>query len=563
MMQGYERSKVKVGERPAIEEEREIYLPDEYRMGAPDRMPMMVRAFDPDREGSMMGYMTYKKGGLHKAANQVRSAGRHDDTMLIHVNEEEFQKMREMFGDPIMNPETGLPEYGFFKSLKKAFKKIAPVLSVASLFVPGLNIVGGLARGISGVTGLGAGVANTLAGATVGGLTGGKKGAVMGGLGGFASSPGAAQSLGSKIPGLNNPTLQTAAGRGLAGAAGAALTGGDPLSAGFTAAAAGYGADQLAGSQFVQQGLRNSPLLQQAALGAAQGLNVAGQTGGDLGKGALIGGALGAATSAADSALARFKGGDQGTFSAVPQESPLQTAQTGLPAAQGMSPATQAPMTAQIGAAMAPVVSNLLSRPEASTVISQASQVATKAEAVQAAAALGANPDTRPVYDAMSNFKMCDNAPHFGACFSQNFGTFMNSISQNSPKLGAPMAAKTGGLARYAQGGYASGGYASGGYASGGYASGGMPGVASSMVELAVGGPGDGQDDQIPALLSDGEFIIPADVVSALGSGSTDAGSKALYDMIHNVRGSYRKAGVKDIPQKAKSPLQYMKARAK
>ena len=148
---------------------------------------------------------------------------------------------------------------------------------------------------------------------------------------------------------------------------------------------------------------------------------------------------------------------------------------------------------------------------------------------------------------------MCDNAPHFGACFSQNFGTFMNSISQNSPKLGAPMAAKTGGLARYAQGGYASGGYASGG----------MPGVASSMIELAVGGPGDGQDDQIPALLSDGEFIIPADVVSALGSGSTDAGSKALYDMIHNVRGSYRKAGVKDIPQKAKSPLQYMKARAK
>jgi hypothetical protein len=558
MMQGYERSKVKVGERPAIEEEREIYLPDEYRMGAPDRMPMMVRAFDPDREGSMMGYMTYKKGGLHKAASQVRSAGRHDDTMLIHVNEEEFQKMREMFGDPIMNPETGLPEYGFFKSLKKAFKKIAPVLSVASLFVPGLNIVGGLARGISGVTGLGAGVANTLAGATVGGLTGGKKGAVMGGLGGFASSPGAAQSLGSKIPGLTNPTLQTAAGRGLAGAAGAALTGGDPLSGGLMAAGAGYGADQLAGSQFVQQGLRNSPLLQQAALGAAQGLNVAGQTGGDLGKGALIGGALGAATSAADSALARFKNEPQAQTTMGAGYKPPE-----FPGMQAPAQPVAQQVQAGVQANLAPVMSNLLSRPEASMVISQASQVATKAEAVQAAAALGANPDTRPVYDAMSNFKMCDNAPHFGACFSQNFGTFMNSISQNSPKLGAPMAAKTGGLARYAQGGYASGGYASGGYAFGGYASGGMPGVASSMVELAVGGPGDGQDDQIPALLSDGEFIIPADVVSALGSGSTDAGSKALYDMIHNVRGSYRKAGVKDIPQKAKSPLQYMKARAK
>lgn len=564
MMQGYERSKIKMGERPAIEEEREIYLPDEYRMGAPDRMPMMVRAFDPDREGSMMGYMTYKKGGLHKAASQVRGAGRHDDTMLIHVNEEEFQKMREMFGDPIMNPETGLPEYGFFKSLKKAFKKIAPVLSLLS-FVPGLNPLGmiagklagsGLLSGISSTVARNA-IANAAVNAGVGGITGGKKGAVMGALGGFAATPGAAQSLGSVVPGMGamGQTAQTALGRGIAGATGAALTGQDPLTAAITAAGAGYGADQLAGSQFVQQGLRNSPLLQQAALGAAQGLNVAGQTGGDLGKGALIGGALGATTSAADSALARFKGGQQPQMSPVAGTSPtqLQTAPTGAPVPQGMSPATQAPMTAQIGAAMAPVVSNLLSRPEASMVISQASQVATKAEAVQAAAALGANPDTRPVYDAMSNFKMCDNAPHFGACFSQNFGTFMNSISQNSPKLGAPMAAKTGGLARYAQGGYASGGYASGG----------MPGVASSMVELAVGGPGDGQDDQIPALLSDGEFIIPADVVSALGSGSTDAGSKALYDMIHNVRGSYRKAGVKDIPQKAKSPLQYMKARAK
>jgi len=32
---------------------------------------------------------------------------------------------------------------------------------------------------------------------------------------------------------------------------------------------------------------------------------------------------------------------------------------------------------------------------------------------------------------------------------------------------------------------------------------------------------------------------------------------------MENVRRSYRSAGVKDIPQKAKSPLQYMKSRAK
>jgi hypothetical protein len=551
MMQGYEKSKIRVGDRPAIEEEREIYLPDEYRMGGPGRSPVMIRAFDPDRSGSMMGYMQYKKGGLHRSANQVREAGRHDDTMLIHVNPDEFAQMRKMFGDPIINPNTGLPEYGFFKSLKKAFKKIAPVLSIAGMFVPGLSVVGKLASGLGKIGVTNAALANTLAGAAVGGVTGGKKGAIMGGLGGFASSPGAARQIGSMVPGVQNEALQTAIGRGVVGAGGAALTGGDPLSSAFTAAAAGYGADQLAGSNFVQQGLRNSPLLQQAALGAAQGLNVAGQTGGDLGKGALIGGALGAATSAADSALARFKGGQQPQMSPVAGTSPtqLQTAPTGAPMPQGMSPATQAPMTAQIGAAMAPVVSNLLSRPEAAMVISQASQVATKAEAVQAAAALGANPDTRPAYDAMSNFKMCDNAPHFGACFSQNFGTFMNSISQNAPRLQQPMTAKRGGLAHYAGGGMAMGR--------------GMPMTASADVrQLAVGGPGDGQDDHIPAMLSDGEFIIPADVVSALGSGSTDAGSDALYDMIHNVRRNYRGAKIKDIPQKAKSPLQYISKRA-
>lgn len=534
MMQGYERSKIKVGNQPAVEEEREIVLPTEYRMGAPGRRPVMIRAFDPDRSGSMGSYMAYKKGGLHKAADQVRNAGRHDDTMLIHVNPDEFQQMRQMFGDPIINPETGLPEYGFFKSLKKALKKIAPVLSIASLFVPGLNIVGKLAAGLGKIGVTNAALAKTLAGAAYGGVTGGKRGAVAGGLGAFASTTGAAKDLGGMVPGLGeaSPAVQTAVGRGLVGATGAAITGQDPLTAALTAAGTGYAADQFAGSNFVQQ--QKSPLLQQAMLGAAQGINVAGQTGGDIGRGALIGGTLGAATSAADSALARYRG-DGGSSPATEQPSPLQlqTAPTGAPVAQGMSPVAQPAAPVQLATAVAPVISNLMSRPEAAAVIAQISAVPTKAEAVQAAAPLASNPDTRPVYDAMSNFKMCDSAPHFGACFAQNWGSFMQSISANSPKM--PMKAATGGLAQCAGGG------------------------CVGARELAVGGPGDGQDDQIPALLSDGEFIIPADVVSALGSGSTDAGSKALYDMIHNIRRSYRKAGVKDIPTKAKSPLAYMR----
>jgi hypothetical protein len=57
-------------------------------------------------------------------------------------------------------------------------------------------------------------------------------------------------------------------------------------------------------------------------------------------------------------------------------------------------------------------------------------------------------------------------------------------------------------------------------------------------------GPGDGMSDDIPAMigrkqparLADGEFVIPADVVSHLGNGSTDAGAKKLYSMMDKVR---------------------------
>ena len=67
----------------------------------------------------------------------------------------------------------------------------------------------------------------------------------------------------------------------------------------------------------------------------------------------------------------------------------------------------------------------------------------------------------------------------------------------------------------------------------------------NAMVEEGmVNGAGDGMDDMIPAtlegeqdvVLSDGEFIVPADVVSGLGNGSSDAGAEALYEMMDRVR---------------------------
>jgi len=81
------------------------------------------------------------------------------------------------------------------------------------------------------------------------------------------------------------------------------------------------------------------------------------------------------------------------------------------------------------------------------------------------------------------------------------------------------------------------------------FASGGDTGGIASLGGYSDGGrmlkgPGDGMSDSIPASignkqparLADGEFVVPADVVSHLGNGSTDAGAKQLYSMMNKVR---------------------------
>jgi len=97
-------------------------------------------------------------------------------------------------------------------------------------------------------------------------------------------------------------------------------------------------------------------------------------------------------------------------------------------------------------------------------------------------------------------------------------------------------------------------------------AAGGMTGKFTTLGSYSDGGrllrgPGDGMSDNIPATianrqparLADGEFVIPADVVSHLGNGSTDAGAKVLYEMMDRVRRARTgkaKQGKKIMPQK-------------
>ena len=94
------------------------------------------------------------------------------------------------------------------------------------------------------------------------------------------------------------------------------------------------------------------------------------------------------------------------------------------------------------------------------------------------------------------------------------------------------------------------GGY--GGY--GGYAAGGNVGGVSTLGGYSDGGrllrgPGDGVSDSIPASignrqparLADGEFVVPARIVSEIGNGSTEAGARKLYAMMDRVQRARRR----------------------
>lgn len=79
----------------------------------------------------------------------------------------------------------------------------------------------------------------------------------------------------------------------------------------------------------------------------------------------------------------------------------------------------------------------------------------------------------------------------------------------------------------------------------------------------AVTGAGDGQSDDIPAMLADGEYVFDADTVAQLGNGSTKAGSQMLDKFREEIRQHKRSAPVNKIPPPSKSPLAYLAAAQK
>jgi hypothetical protein len=116
----------------------------------------------------------------------------------------------------------------------------------------------------------------------------------------------------------------------------------------------------------------------------------------------------------------------------------------------------------------------------------------------------------------------------------QALGASNAKLAQIYKKAGLKYAAAPKGGIEKLGGGFSEAGAGGGLSHLGGYSDGGR----------MLKGPGDGMSDDIPAMigkkqparLADGEFVVPADVVSHLGNGSTDAGAKKLYGMMDKIR---------------------------
>jgi len=336
-------------------------------------------------------------------------------------------------------------------------------------------------------------------------------------------------------------------------------------------------------------------------LGAAMGGGAAAITGGDPLKGALLGGLTGGVGSGIGGALAG--GAEAATLAAtVPEAATVAqaAAETGTKAGIAALPnASAAALEANLGSVLTPT----------GVVNSAAGSVPTgmippSAEALNFNNLGSAASSTSSAPLAMPSGTPTPAFPATGGTFTEGMARFADnplaSMKANPFTAGASaLAGATGareeferpeeyrmrGLrfsddyrAAYAQGGIAS--LASGGYdrvvgeepmypanmARGGISDlGGYSDYARGGRMLR--GPGDGMSDSIPASiegkrparLANEEFVVPADVVSHLGNGSSDAGAKQLYAMMDKVRTARtgRKSQGREI-----NPSKYMPAYA-
>lgn len=476
---------------------------------------------------------------LQAAAQHIAQKGRGRDKMLVHMSPREVEGLQALAkakgGQLSINPETGLPEAGFLENLLPIVAAAAATYFTAGAAAPYLATAFGPTAG------------GILAGAGAGALIGGGSAAIQGGdVGQAALTGGVGGALGGAMGAF--PTgAETATGTGL----NAASTGG---AAGLNPNAAVGASQQLTGAATVSPttGGLVDPLSKTA--GATSGIGAPPAS-------YIPSGSIGAATpvspttaSALETASRANALANSNLANVVPQPVPTPNVSPSMAKApvqaadKGFWSSLSPMQKAGVSTAGAALVAEMAKPPgvEGAPTGEYTSSLDRISPDFQAQQPVQPNPYYRsryPVYAAggglMDAYQGGGPVERMSAMDQQRgmYPQGMIDKTQYAVPSQRPASMEviksdydTGvnpitGMQPMARGGIADlGSYSDGG--------------------RMLKGPGDGMSDSIPGIignkqparLADGEFVVPADVVSHLGNGSTDAGAKKLYAMMDRVR---------------------------
>jgi hypothetical protein len=467
---------------------------------------------------------------LHNLAKHVQEKGRGNDQMLVHMTPKEVQGLQALAkahgGSLSVNPETGLVEAGFLESVLPIVAAAAATYFTAGAAAPALEAalaaegvgaataatVGGIGGGALAGAGVGA-ASSAIQGKDVGNgaLYGGLGGAIAGGMGAYGTgAPSAIDQTAKVVEGVNAGQQTADIARQMA----------DPNAglAGTSGTIPGANAPQInpnMSTGYNGEGLNYNP---GPGYGSAQS---------------------GPPTPQQLSDVKSFTGAPQppaappSYYSTMSGPGKVMTqALPGLGADIGMNIPKPYNNTTQDAANSAVTLSPNFQgyTPPQPKPYYQPQYTRYAADGGLMALASGGSPEDKKKKQRAgltADRTMAAMDPYQAGLANLNnarHGANMTGVSALNPSM-----LSLGELPSNAVAG------AGGGLANlGGYSDGGR----------LLKGPGDGMSDHIPAQigakqparLADGEFVVPADVVSHLGNGSTDAGAKRLYSMMDKVR---------------------------
>jgi hypothetical protein len=412
---------------------------------------------------------------LHQLAQKLAAQGRGGDTMLAHINPQEAALLKAHGGSGTINPRTGLPEFLGLGDLTRPFTDAGKKVGIDLG-----DAAGSVKNAVTDVRGSVAGVLDDL-----GPYAPLVLGAMLGPAGYGLSAMGAGLAVGATY-GIANGSLKSGLNAGLSAGSGASISSGIAnLSSGSGAPPTGSGSPMAGVNTATAMPTPAPPPLSTAgnSLFTNSGINTE----------YVNQGLQDVYNKAANSQFA------QGAKALVTEPG----APSALIDKTGYMP--YAALATPYMAEQAEKAQNKLKEQE--------NEMLAKAEEAK--------------YGDIRDFAYDPETMAFTQTGTRRIKNDPNKISSFTydPESGGYTRAANGGIMALGMGGVSDlGGYSDGG--------------------RMLRGPGDGVSDSIPAMiggkqparLADGEFVVPARIVSELGNGSSEAGARKLYAMMDRIQ---------------------------